>query len=68
MIGGYLDDAVDDHHVLAVGHVLDTSEGAADDADEGDDGVAQFGAVVVQQLHEEVELVALLDLEEVVAN
>lgn len=59
----YLDDAVDDYHVLASSDILYSSESAADDTYQRDYGISQFWAVVVQQIQQKIELLCFLYFE-----
>jgi hypothetical protein len=63
----YLDDTVDDDHIFFVSYVLNSSESAADDANQGNYRVSKLRAVVVQQEHQKVKLVILFNLEHIVS-
>jgi hypothetical protein len=67
--GKYLDDLVEDDRVGAAGgEVLDAAEGRDDDRNEGSDRVAQALVLDVEDIHEEVEALALRDAEDVAAD
>ena len=64
----YLDDSIDDDHVLFVCDVLNSPQSAANDADKGNDGVSQLWALEIKQVKQKIELFSLIYLEQVVSD
>ena len=64
----YLDDSIDDDHILFICDVFNSSQSAANDADKGNDGVSQFWALEIKQVKQKIELFSLLYLEQIVSD